>query len=626
VGAVVLLTASVTPAAAGEAAAEAELVRLARAYGMRIVGPNCLGLVNTDPAVRLAATFAPRLPSAGRLAVASQSGAVGIAILDAATRAGTGISSFVSLGNKADVSTNDLLAYWYDDPATSAVALYVESFGNPRRFAGLAQAMSQRKPILAVKSGRSAGGQRAGASHTAAAAAPDLTVSTLFEQAGVIRTDTLGELLDAARLLTSQPLPAGNRVGVVGNAGGLNVLAADAAQSGGLQVPELSTATQRAVPPLPAAAGIGNPVDLGAEATPAALADAIRAVGRSGEVDALVITFVATRAIDVPGSLAALGAAVDALDLPTVAVVVGVDVPPPLGRREIPVYPLPEDGIRALSHACQYAAWRRAPRGVRTDLADVDRHRARRLVRHALDTRSGWQPIEVWRPLLEAYGISAVQSVTADSPDDAQGVANAMGYPVAVKAAAPDLVHKSDLGAVILDLNKPHAVADAYRRIAQLLGDARPVVLVQTMAPAGVELAAGIVHDPLFGSVVSLRAGGTTTDLAPAPMLRLVPITDLDAARMWRGLALAPLLRGYRGRPPADTGALEGLMQRLGQLAENVPEVAELDLNPVVVTADGLALVDVKLRLAPIAIETDPFVRALSTPRPPIDSTPPPDA
>ena len=215
---------------------------------MRIVGPNCLGLVNTAPAVQLSATFAPRLPAAGRLAVASQSGAVGIAILDSATRTGTGISSFVSLGNKADVSTNDLLAYWYDDPATSAVALYVESFGNPRRFAGLAQALSQRKPILAVKSGRSAGGQRAGASHTAAAAAPDLTVSTLFEQAGVIRTDTLGELLDAARLLTSQPLPAGDRVGVVGNAGGLNVLAADAAQAGGLQVPELSPATQQEVP------------------------------------------------------------------------------------------------------------------------------------------------------------------------------------------------------------------------------------------------------------------------------------------------------------------------------------------------------------------------------------------
>jgi acyl-CoA synthetase (NDP forming)/GNAT superfamily N-acetyltransferase len=621
VGAVVLLTASVTPSAAEEAAAEADLVRLARAHGMRIVGPNCLGLVNTDPAVRLTATFAPRLPAAGRLAVASQSGAVGIAILDAATRTGTGISSFVSLGNKADVSTNDLLAYWYDDPATSAVALYVESFGNPRRFAGLAQALAQRKPILAVKSGRSAGGRRAGASHTAAAAAPDLTVSTLFEQAGVIRTDTLGELLDAVRLLTSQPLPAGDRVGVVGNAGGLNVLAADAAQAGGLQVPELSPATQQAVPALPTAAGIGNPVDLGAEAAPAAMADAVRAVGRSGEVDSLVVTFVGTRANDVAGSLAALSAAVDDLDVPVLAVVVGVDVPQRLGHREVPVYALPEDAVRALSHACWYAAWRHAPRGVRPSLGDMDRHRARRLVRDVLDTNPGWQPIEVCRQLLAAYGIRPVPSATADSPQAARQAADSMGYPVALKAAAPDLVHKSDVGAVILDLNGPDAVADAYVRIADALDQARPVVLIQAMASAGVELAAGIVHDPSFGSVVSLRAGGTTTDLASAPMLRLVPVTDVDAGRMWRGLAVAPLLSGYRGRPPADTAALEDLVQRLGLLAEDVPEVAELDLNPVVVTTDGIALVDVKLRLAAIDVEADPFLRALSQPRHPMSGS-----
>ena len=621
VGAVVLLTSSVAPSPAEEAAVEVDLVRLARAHGMRIVGPNCLGLVNTAPAVQLSATFAPRLPAAGRLAVASQSGAVGIAILDSATRTGTGISSFVSLGNKADVSTNDLLAYWYDDPATSAVALYVESFGNPRRFAGLAQALSQRKPILAVKSGRSAGGQRAGASHTAAAAAPDLTVSTLFEQAGVIRTDTLGELLDAARLLTSQPLPAGDRVGVVGNAGGLNVLAADAAQAGRLQVPELSPATQQGVPALPTAAGIGNPVDLGAEATPAALADAIRAVGRSGEVDGLVVTFVATRANDVTGSLAALSSAVDDLDIPVVAVVVGVDVPARLGHREVPVYGLPEEAIRALSHACRYAAWRRAPRGVRPSPDDVDRHQARKLVRDVLDTSAGWQPTEVWRPLLAAYGIRPVASSTVDTPQAARQAAGSLGYPVALKAAAPELVHKSDVGAVILDIAGPDAVADAYTRIADALGQARPVVLVQAMAPAGVELAAGIVHDPLFGSVVSLRAGGITTDLAPAPVLRLVPVTDIDAAEMWRRLAVAPLLRGYRGRPPADTTALEDLVQRLGLLAEDVPEVAELDLNPVVVTDNGLALVDVKLRLAPIDVEADPFLRALSQPRHPMSGS-----
>jgi acyl-CoA synthetase (NDP forming) len=402
---------------------------------------------------------------------------------------------------------------------------------------------------------------------------------------------------------------------VVGNAGGLNVLAADAAQSVGLQVPELSLATQHTVPALPTAAGVGNPVDLGAEATPTALTEAVRAVGRSGEVDALVITFVATRANDVAGSLAALSTAADDLDIPAVAVVVGVDVPPPLGDRGVPVYALPEDAIRALSHACRYAAWRRTPRGVRPSLDDVDRHAARRLVRDVLATTPGWQPIEVWRPLLTAYGIKPVPSTIADSPQAARRAADSMGYPVALKAAAPELVHKSDVGGVILGLDGPDAVADGYRRISDALGEVRPVVLVQVMAQAGVELAAGIVHDPLFGSVVSLRAGGTTTDLAPAPVLRLVPVTDVDAAQMWRGLAIAPLLQGYRGRPPADSAALEELLQRLGLLAEDVPEVAELDLNPVMVTADRIALVDVKLRLAPIDIEADPFLRALSRPR-----------
>ena len=305
----------------------------------------------------------------------------------------------------------------------------------------------------------------------------------------------------------------------------------------------------------------------------------------------------------------------DDLDLPVLAVVVGVDVPQRLGHREVPVYALPEEAVRALSHACWYAAWRRAPRGVRPSLGDVDRHRARRLVMDALDISPGWQPIEVCRQLLAAYGIRTVPSATADSPQAARQAADSMGYPVALKAAAPDLVHKSDVGAVILDLDGPDAVADAYVRIADALDHARPVVLVQAMAPSGVEVAAGIVHDPLFGSVVSLRAGGITTDLAPAPVLRLVPVTDVDAGRMWRGLAVAPLLRGYRGRPPGDTVALEDLVQRLGLLAEDVPEVAELDLNPVVVTADGMALVDVKLRLAAIDVEADPFLRALSQPR-----------
>jgi acyl-CoA synthetase (NDP forming)/GNAT superfamily N-acetyltransferase len=617
VGAAVILTAGLAETGTAGAAAEAGIVRLARAHGLRLVGPNCLGVINTDPAIRLTATFAPSLPAAGGLAIASQSGAVGVAILASAARTGIGVSSFVSLGNKADVSGNDLLAYWHDDPATRAVALYLESFGNPRRFAWTARALARRKPVIAVKSGRSAGGRRAGTSHTAAAAAPDVAVDTLFAQAGVVRTDTLGELLDAARMLTDQPLPAGPRLAVIGNAGGLNVLAADAAEAAGLVVPELSPELQAAIAATaPGAAGVANPIDLGAEATPAALAAAIAALAGSGEVDAVVAAYVATRTNDVPGALAALAAAADdAPALPLAVTIVGaVDPPATLGGRRVPVYPLPEDAVRALGHAARYAAWRRAPLGSRPQLPNVDRRRARAIVAAALTARQGWQPADIARDLLVCYGIPVVATRLATGADDAVAAADAIGYPVVLKAAAPDLVHKSDVGAVRLNLDGPAAVRDAYAAVVATLGEPWPPVMVQRMAQPGVELVAGVVHDPLFGSLVMLGLGGVYTDLLADRAFRLLPLTDLDTAAMWRSLRGAPLLTGYRGSSPVDTEALEDLLQRVGRLAEDLPEVAELDLNPVLAGPAGMLAVDVKLRLAPAPGEPDPYVRSLREP------------
>ena len=322
VRATVVVSAGFSEAGAGGRATQAELVRRARAHGIRLVGPNCLGILNTDPSVRLAATFAPVLPPPGGLAVASQSGAVGIAALDHAARTGTGVSSFVSLGNKADISGNDLLAYWFDDPATSAVALYLESFGNPRRFARVVRALARRKPVLAVFSGRSIAGKRAGASHTAAAASPGVAVDTLFDQAGVIRADHLGELLDAARMVTDQPLPAGDRLAILGNAGGVNVLAADAAEAAGLRVPEpsidLLSSIQRLVP------GAGNPLDLGAAATPDGFANALELIAGSGEVDAVVVVIAATGPTTSTRCVSALAPVVDRhRELPVALVVLG---------------------------------------------------------------------------------------------------------------------------------------------------------------------------------------------------------------------------------------------------------------------------------------------------------------
>lgn len=598
-------------------AAQAAVLRTARAAGIRLVGPNCLGILNTDPAVRLQATFAAITPPAGGLAVASQSGAVGITLLDHASRAGVGLSAFVSLGNKADVSGNDLLSYWYDDPATRAVALYLESLGNPRRFARVARALARRKPVLVVKSGRTAAGSRAGASHTAAAAAPDATVDALFAQAGVVRCDGLGELLDAARLLVDQPLPGGPRLAIIGNAGGINVLATDGADRAGLTVPELPVPVRAEIADLvPAASTVANPIDLGAAATPAAMAGAIEAVADSGAVDAVMVVFAATLAGDVPGVLAAIADAADRTDIPVAAVLLGVPEPPTsLGARRVPVFPLPEQAVTALGHAARYAAWRRTPLGTRPDLPGIDEAGARNLVREALaGGAAGWQPPDRSAALLSRYGVPVATGRVATGADEAVRAAAELGFPAVLKAADPDLVHKSDLGGVQLNLADGDAVRAAYHAVAGALGVAEPPVLVQRQLPAGVELVAGIVHDPVFGSLVMLGLGGVHTDVLADRALRLLPLTDTDASGMWRGLRAARLLTGYRGAPPVDTGAVEDLLLRLGRLAEDLPEVAELDLNPILAGPDGAVAVDVKLRLAAVGEEPDAGTRALREP------------
>ena len=582
-----------------------DLIRFAREHGIRLVGPNCLGVLNTDPRVRLAAAFAPHLPPAGGLAVAAQSGAVGIALLDDAIRAGYGISTFVSLGNKADVSGNDLIAYWYDDPATTAVALYLESFGNPRKFARTVRALGRRKPVLALKSGRSGAGQRAGASHTAAAAAPAATVDALFAQAGVVRTDSLGDLMDAARMFTGQPLPAGSRLGIVGNAGGLNVLAADAAEACGLSVPA------RGVP------GLDNPHDLGAGTTSAAFAAAAETVAESGGVDMVLLVVIGTRANLPAEIMAALAEVVDRHpDLAVAAVLVGgSEAATTLGIRRAPIYDVPERAVRALAHAARYADWRRQPLGRRAALPGIDAEGARTAIGAALAAGHGWQTYEHTAAILTAYGIRILPAVTATDPASAAAAADHLGYPVVLKSADPDLVHKSDTGGVRLGLTGPAAVRHAFAQVAAA-GHSSGVVLVQKHVTEPVELVAGIAHDPQFGSVLLLGLGGVNTDLLGDRVLRLVPVTDLDAARMWRGLRAAPLLTGYRGAPPVDTDALEDLLLRVGRLAEDFPEIAELDLNPVLAGPDGVVAVDAKLRLAPVGTEPDPLLRRLNAAQP----------
>ncbi len=523
----------------------AELVRIARAGGMRLVGPNSLGVVNTADTVRLHATTSADVRPGG-LAVAAQSGAVGSSLLGNAQRRGVGIAAFVSLGDKADVSGNDLLSYWYDDPAASAVALYLESLGNPRRFARIARAVARRKPVLVVKSGRRGIG---GATATANMTPADATVDTLFAQSGVIRCDGLSDLIATARVLVDQPMPAGDRIAIVGNAGGINVLCADAAQTASLAVPALPEEAQALIRSIvPACVSAANPVDLGGSASADQIRSALQAV--SAHVDAVVIALGATPGDRVPDVVESIGRTIDEFDVPLVMVLLGVEtMPMSLGRRHVPVFDRPESAIGALGRAVRYARWRASPLGRRPTLADIDAFRARRLVEGAL-TASGdsGSPHDVGAELLRCYGIPVVAS-----PAVATG-------------------------------------------------------------PAGVEMVVGVAHDPLFGSVLTCGVRGLATELLGDLSRRVLPVTDVDAARMWRELRAAPMLTGYRGSTPVDTAALEDLLLRAGRLAEDLPEVAALDLDPVIVRPDGAAVVDIKVRLAAVGPEPDAGLRALREP------------
>jgi acetyl coenzyme A synthetase (ADP forming)-like protein len=615
----------------GGAEAQATLRDQARLNGMRLVGPNCIGVVNT--AVGLNATFSPYAPSPGRVAMQSQSGALGIALLERSARVGLGVSTFVSVGNKADVSGNDLLQYWEDDPNTDVVLLYLESFGNPRKFSRIARRVSRRKPIVAVKSGRSAAGVRAASSHTAALATPDVAVDALFRQTGVVRVDTLDELFDMAALLGSQPLPGGRRVAIVGNSGGPGILATDACDGAGLEVPELTAGTQAALREVVDPNGaVGNPVDLVASATPDVYEQALRIVLADEHVDAVVVintpTFAATPdqlAPLLPGIAAAAGKPVLAcfLAAPHMPALITADPGPepgPAGAddggspdRGVPAFPSPEPAARALARAATYAEWRRRPPGAVPELERFDAGRAAAVVEGFLreSDQGGWLPQEEVDELLDAAGIPFLRSGPVGSSAQARSEADRLGYPVAVKASGPELVHKSDVGGVQLDLDSGDEVAAAYEEMASRLGARMTGAIVQQMASPGVETIVGVVQDPLFGPLVMFGLGGVATELLKDRSFRVLPLTDLDAAELVRSLRSSPLLFGYRGSPRVAVPALEDVLQRVARLAGSILEVAELDLNPVIVSTGGAIAVDCRVRIVPVPARPPDDLRRL---------------
>ncbi|MBM7075903.1 bifunctional acetate--CoA ligase family protein/GNAT family N-acetyltransferase [Micromonospora humida] len=544
----VVISAGFAEAGPAGAAAQRSLVRAAHAAGMRVVGPNCLGVANTDERVRLNATLAPVLPAPGRVGFFSQSGAFGVALLAEARRRGLGLSSFVSAGNRADVSGNDLLQYWQDDPGTDVILLYLETFGNPRKFARLARRIGRAKPVVALAS----------LARPAGPALDEAAVSALFAQSGVIRVDTVAELLDVGVLLAHQPLPAGDRVAVVGNSSALTGLAAAACVGQGLTVAD------------------GYPRDVGPHAGVAEFTAALAGAAADDRVDALVAVF----APPLPGQLtveeadvtAALPATL-AAGKPTVVTFLAGRVPAGL-----PAYPSVEEAVRALGRVGRYAGWLRRDPGTVPELTGVDRAAGRAALRG--DTAD---PVA----LLAAYGVEVVGSAPAGSVDEALAAADRCGWPVALKAAAPGLRHRLDLGAVRLDLADPVALRRAYADLAAGFG---AQVLVQPMVPPGVACVVELREDPAFGPVVGFGLGGVATELLGDRAWRAVPLTDRDAAELVDEPRASPLLRGHRGAAPVDRAALADLLLRVGRLADEQPRVRALTLNPVLARPDGISV------------------------------------
>ncbi len=609
VRALVVITAGFSEADAEGRELQKVLLDRVRGYGMRMVGPNCMGLLNADPTIRLNASFSPVFPPPGRLAMSSQSGALGLAILNLAAARRLGLSTFVSVGNKADVSSNDLLQYWEVDENTDVILLYLESFGNPRRFARIARRVSRSKPIVAVKSGRTGAGRRAAGSHTAALASNDVAVDALFRQTGVIRAETLDEMFDIAATLGSQPLLKGRRIGIITNAGGPGILCTDACEAGGLTVPEPSEELKTQLRQfLPAAASVANPIDMIASARADSYRRTIETMLASPEFDALVVLYIPVDQQDTPTVATAIrdgvrsAQAVGAVKKPVLACMMSSDEL----LEEIPTYKFPESIARVLSKIAAYSDWLHQPLGVVPAFDDVDADAAHTIVEKALRSRgAGWLTVQETRLVLDAFRIRQAEGAVARTPDEAAAIAERVGFPVAVKLASHKIVHKTEIAGVRLNVRDGHSVRTAFQEIRAALmehgqEDAFDGTLIQSMVGNGVELMIGVTDDPLFGPLIGFGLGGIHVEILGDVKFRVTPLTDRDASEMVREIRGYPLLEGYRGHSAADIPAIHDVLLRISYMVERLPQIRELDLNPVFALppGEGCRVADARIRVS----------------------------
>jgi acetyl coenzyme A synthetase (ADP forming)-like protein len=591
---------------------EEQLRDIALGHGMRLIGPNCMGVINTNTAVNLNASFSQIYPPPGNVAFLTQSGALGLSIIEYASNLNMGISTFASVGNHADVSSNDLLLYWEQDAATKVILLYLESFGDPRQFARIARRTSTAKPIVAVKGGSSLAGSRAALSHTGALALPEIASDALFRQAGIIRVNTLEQLFNVATLLSNQPVPAGRRVAIVTNGGGPGIIAADACEQHGLALPELSPElVDRLKAVIRRDIAFRNPLDLTAGATGEEFERVLKIVADDKGFDAALAIFIPPTIVDQSGVEEAMRRVAPVFQRnkkPLLACFMGQrGFKAKLGAsgKFVPCYPFPEEAIEALARAAEYSEWLRRPKGSIPKIQGLMRERAQEIIESALTSspqRPLWLAAGAIADLLACYGIRMIETRMAKTAAEAAAAAAKLGFPVAVKLASSTLVHKTDVGGVVLDLMSVKAVEQAFKDIrARLAAAGREAemegVMVQRMVQGGQEVIVGVTQDPSFGPLIMFGLGGIYAELLKDVAIKLHPLTDVDARELIGSIKMAKLFEGFRGAAPSDTQALEDLLLRLSALVEDITQIAELDLNPVKVMGkdEGYWVVDARV-------------------------------